>query len=95
MALDRQLGQKRLILLTAHPLGMPKTMKAHKGTNPMDVGFFGAYAVVQVAHPLTHLFGRRLGGASAATASVPVPSPLAPGLTAGSANRFWGWTGRT
>ena len=34
---------------------MLKTMKAHKGTNPMDVGHFGAYAVVQVAHPLTHL----------------------------------------
>ena len=53
MALDRQPRQKRLNLLTAHPLGMPKTMKVHRCTNPMDVGLFGGYAVLKVANLLT------------------------------------------
>ena len=43
-------------------------MKAHKGANSMDASLFGAYAVVQIAHPLTHLIqqapGRRISSNS-------------------------------
>ena len=45
---------------------MTQAMEADEGFEPMDAGFFGAYAVVQVADLLTHLVqqpsGRRAAG---------------------------------
>ena len=53
--LDRQPTQKHLNFLLAHVLRLTQAMEADEGFEPMDAGFFGAYAVVQAADPLTHL----------------------------------------
>ena len=53
--LDRQPTQKHLNFFLAHALRMTQAMEADEGFDPMDLGFFGAYAVVQVADPLTRL----------------------------------------
>lgn len=56
LALVGQAAEKGLHLGAAHLRRMPTALvKAHKCAHPVDVGLFGAQAVVQVAHPLTHL----------------------------------------
>jgi len=59
MALSRQHAQKRLHLIGPHAtrvghlvsFGMPKNKKPH----PIEVGLFGAKAIVQVPNPLPNL----------------------------------------
>ena len=55
MPLDRQPTQKHLNFLLAHALRMTQAMEADEGYDPIDIGFFGAYALLQVADPPTHL----------------------------------------